>query len=347
MKRLLPLVVFLLATVIAAGRTLDADRIYTVRSGDTLWDLSEEFLGSPWLWPLIWQANPELVEHPHWIYPGEELYIPPNVPPDIPDQIRVRIRDEEPLITLSKEDLIALWRRLLEYGGEVVPDIDELPELAHIVASVGEERTMFALYDEVYVSGGDRDGFYPGAQFLVYRDRGRVVIPGTRIDVGNLIQNVGILEIDEVHDDVSRATIIASFEALQKGDGLRFREDVEDEFLNFRSYVEPREWTSEDELYDLRGYVCRERDGRFYAAEGHIVYVNWGSEMDLVPGSRLVVWREGREVEDPADLGTVTLPDEKIATLGVLKTTESTATCLVLGSVSRIEIGDYVDYVRR
>ncbi|MBD3399944.1 MAG: LysM peptidoglycan-binding domain-containing protein, partial [Candidatus Coatesbacteria bacterium] len=346
MSKRAPLVlaaVLALLTLSAAARTLSADRIYTVRSGDTLWDLSEEFLGSPWLWPLIWQANPELVEHPHWIYPGEELYIPPNVPPDLPDQIRVRIRDEEPIVTLSKEDLVELWRRLLEYGGEVVPDIDELPELAHIVAAVGPERTMFALYDQLYVSGGDEDGFYPGAQFLVYRDRGRVVIPGTRIDVGNLIQNVGIIEIDEVHDDVSRATVIASFEALHKGDGLRFREDVDEQFLDFRTAVPAREWESEDERYDQRGYVCRERDDRFYAADGHIVYVDWGRDMDLRPGSRLVVWREGRDVEDPGELGTITLPDEQIATLGVLKVTQSTATCLVLASTTRIEIGDYVD----
>lgn len=344
---LLILLLLLLPPATIPARTLSADRIYTVRSGDTLWDLSEDFLGSPWLWPLIWKANPDIIDHPHWIYPGERLYIPPSIPPDLPTTIQVRIRDETPLITLTREDLIGLWRRLLEYGGEVVPDIREMPELAHIVASAGEERTMFALFDEVYVSGGDRDGFYPGAQFIVYRDRGRVVIPGTRLDVGILIQNVGIVEITEVHERVSRATVVASFEALLKGDGLRFRESVIDEFLSFRNRAEPREWTSEDERLALRGYICRERDGRTYAAEGDIVYVNWGRDMGLIPGSRLVVWREGRLVTDPVGLGAIQLPDESIATLGVLRVTDSTATCLVLGSKTRIQLGDYIDYVRR
>ncbi len=54
-----------------------------------------------------------------------------------------------------------------------------------------------AAHDEVYISGGDSDGFYPGAEFIIYRDEGRIVIPETRIDVGRLIQNVGVIEVTE------------------------------------------------------------------------------------------------------------------------------------------------------
>ncbi len=43
---------------------------HVVQPGDTLWDISESFLKSPWLWPEIWHVNDQ-VDNPHLIFPGD------------------------------------------------------------------------------------------------------------------------------------------------------------------------------------------------------------------------------------------------------------------------------------
>ncbi|PBC72791.1 LysM peptidoglycan-binding domain-containing protein [Fibrobacter intestinalis] len=47
---------------------------YFVKEGDTLWDISDEYLNDPFAWPDLWENNKH-IQDPHWIYPGDSIYL--------------------------------------------------------------------------------------------------------------------------------------------------------------------------------------------------------------------------------------------------------------------------------
>ena len=64
---------------------------YTVESGDTLWDIAAEQLGSGYKWTEIYEANKDTIKNPDLIYVGQVIEIPdgqpaPQVPAEVPAQ---------------------------------------------------------------------------------------------------------------------------------------------------------------------------------------------------------------------------------------------------------------------
>lgn len=158
-KRLLAPAVALMTFVAvhAADSVLRSDHPdrYVVQKGDTLWDISARFLRHPWLWPEIWQANPQ-VANPHLIYPGDVLDLSylggkPQLSQNGP---QIRSDDEAAIPALPLSEIEAFLKHV-----RVLED-DAWKHLPYIVA-VEENRlygaeTNYVYARDLHAQAGDR-----------------------------------------------------------------------------------------------------------------------------------------------------------------------------------------------
>ncbi len=143
----------------------DAPDQYTVKTGDTLWDIAKVFLRDPWYWPEIWYLNPQ-VQNPHLIYPGDVLKL---VSIDGQPRLTIAERGEgaaaaqsgggkklspqvrrEPLsqaITAIPYDIIASFT-----GRPTLLDKDQVKSAPYIVA-FRDEHALAAAGNEAYARG--------------------------------------------------------------------------------------------------------------------------------------------------------------------------------------------------
>ncbi len=83
-------ILLLLSLTPALGTAQEGGRTHTVKRGDTLWDLAQQYLGDAFKWPEIYRRNQANVTDPNLIYPDQVIVIDGDVvatagtPPDQP-----------------------------------------------------------------------------------------------------------------------------------------------------------------------------------------------------------------------------------------------------------------------
>ena len=193
--------------------------VYTVKKGDTLWDISNMFLKDPWYWPEIWYVNPQ-VANPHLIYPGDDLnlvYIDgqPRVQLTRGSENRMspRIREEaldQAITSIAYQDI-----RPFLSGGMIMDkgEIDDLPYVMalrdHMVAGAGHEVYVTDMPDDSPV----------GAQYAVLHVDEQLRDPETGKKLGYEVEFVGTGELRRNGDPATLFLTKTSREATR---GTRF-----------------------------------------------------------------------------------------------------------------------------
>jgi hypothetical protein len=125
-----------------------------VQRGDTLWDIAGRFLQKPWLWPEIWQANPQ-IQNPHLIYPGDVVSL--AYLDRVVAQVQPGPRDEAPIGAIPLDAVKPFLKDM-----RVVDDYRDLP----YVVALEEDRLRSGQGQLAYASNLNA---VPGARYAIVR----------------------------------------------------------------------------------------------------------------------------------------------------------------------------------
>lgn len=316
---------------------------YTVQKGDTLWDISNTFLSTPWMWPEIWHVNPQ-IENPHRIYPGDLIkliYMDGNprltlertlkmVPAGtagsdgstkLNPSIRVQSTEEAiPTIPLDRIDSFLSRSRILE--------INELESGPYILAGP-EHRLVVGEGDSVYARGTFPDQF---TNYGVYR-KGKVYKdPETNEFLGVFAQGIGTVSVDKLNGEVATMKVERSFEEIRLGDRLLPSEDRPVDSAFYPSAPDA----------DINGTILDVEGGVTQIGKFNVVMINRGERDGLLIGNILAIYKRGEVVRDRVKGDKVILPDERAGLLMIFRTFDKMSLGLVLESERPMAVDDKV-----
>lgn len=304
---------------------------YTVKKGDTLWDISEFFLRDPWLWPEIWYVNPQ-IRNPHLIYPG--------------DIISLVYIDGRPRLTLQRGRDIKLSPEV-----KVLPHADAIPALPLDIINNFLSRNRLVTQEEIdgapyVVAGyekrllsGSGDNFYARGQFDetpaygLYRIGEPYVDPETDELLGIRAQDVGSAKLKTVEGDIGTLLASRTVEEVRVGERLFPHEERRLESTFYPSAPES----------DVEGVIMAVEGGISQVGHLDVVAINRGEREGLTEGSVLAIFKRGETITDKVAKEKITLPHERAGLLMIFRTFEKMSYGLVLNAERPLAVNDIVE----
>jgi LysM domain-containing protein len=349
----------------AAAPRSSLDDAYTVKPGDTLWDLSGRFLNNPWYWPKVWSYNPEIT-NPHFIYPGNVVRFYPSAeeapgrvePIDVarsaPAAAEEDLETPRELEDLSRADM----KKPQEIGeGDEVAVVGpykigyvppkglfarrdsfvtprELAESGTITAAF-EDKLLLTLDDRAYGKFAAAAPAKLGETYVLYRTERPVRHPETGELFGYQSTLLGAAKVVAVDDKAVTLKIAQAYEPIERGALIApFTQKV------------VKQVQRRPNQHELSGViVASQQELVSEIGEHHMVFLDKGRQDGVEEGNVFTVVRSGdpygRDANAP--LRDATLPKEDVGTLVVVDAQQTSSSALVVRSLRELYVGDHVE----
>jgi hypothetical protein len=227
----------------------EAEGIYTIKKGDTLWDISSKFLKDPFLWPTLWEKNP-YITNPHWIYPGNPIRlsaieaVKKEEPKEEPKKEPEKVAEEKPKETVKEPEVKKVEppppvEKKPEVVAEVKPaKVEEKPPYFPEIRSAGfmsdieyrgigivleskEGKSLMSWNDIVYLAFRTSESILIGNKYTVFRRGEEIKHPITERRIARKYNIIGNVQIIDQQGSFFTARVIECFDAVQKGDFIQ------------------------------------------------------------------------------------------------------------------------------
>lgn len=330
------------------GQAVAPGEVHTVVSGDTLWDLSQSYLGSPWYWPKVWSYNPEIA-NPHWIYPGNKIRFFP-AGEEVPSRVEVgeapqalaedpeldaptEFDDQEGRVTAAGKigyTPKGTTAHLLQ-GFVTTRELDE----AGTIAGSFSETLMLSYPEQVYIKFKNRNDVQVGADYVVFKTIGDVVHPDSKAKLGHLTHFLGKVRVVKMDQNFVTAQITDTWDEINRGDLIG---PASEDFL-LRVQPRPNEKAVKGTLVEMMiPYLT-------IAGEFQSVIIDQGSSAGVQVGNTFTVIRQqdlGGNFMEPQKEQDKKWPEEAIATCMVIDVKDRASVCLMTRSIREVVEGDRV-----
>jgi hypothetical protein len=233
---------FCLALSIMAQEKKEGDEFYTIKKGDTLWDISEKFLKDPFLWPALWQRNP-YITNPHWIYPGNPVRLSslpevkkeelPKAVEEKPKEVKevkpevAQVKKAEPPPAVEKKSETIQEKKPVEEK-KMIPEIRSAGFIAGldyqgigIILDNKEGKNLMAEGDVIYLSFKAAEFVSVGNKYTIFRASDIIRDPVTDKKIGRKYNISGNIEIIDRYGNFYTARVLEAFDAIYKGDMIQ------------------------------------------------------------------------------------------------------------------------------
>ncbi len=322
----------------------DAPDRYTVVRGDTLWDISGKFLQKPWLWPEVWQLNKEQIKNPHWIYPGDVVYLDNSSGSPrlrlgkavgdgagssterrgaVQPMARSSSLETSAISTISAAAIDAFLNRPL------IVDEAGLRTHPRIVATQ-EGRVYLGRGDVAYVRS--KEALPTQTEWHIYRQAKPLLDPDTRLPIAFEALYVGTGRIER-SGDPSTLRIVGTSEEVGEGDRLMPAE--RGRIVNYAPHAPENE---------IKGRIVSVYRGVAQAGRNSVVALNVGKDHGLDVGHVLSIQQRGAVVLDRESekRELIKLPDESTGYLLVFRVFDKIAYGLIMDARRAVSVGDNV-----